>query len=125
MGSLAFEKPVEGQIISGVLVKRNFKYQIVAPSDISSMNIAIFLLACFPLNLSVISFIAEYTDMTVSSVTQRMGIHYSGNLQTLQAVLSNVSSDVEVVHNDKGLKSFRLFSVIDVIVDKSLVTLEV
>lgn len=36
MGSLAFEKPVEGQIISGVLVKRNFKYQIVAPSDISS-----------------------------------------------------------------------------------------
>lgn len=125
MGSLAFEKPVEGQIISGVLVKRNFKYQIVAPSDISSMNIAIFLLACFTLNLSVISFIAEYTDMTVSSVTQRMGIHYSGNLQTLQAVLSNVSSDVEVVHNDKGLKSFRLFSVIDVIVDKSLVTLEV
>ncbi|KAK4008839.1 cleavage and polyadenylation specificity factor 73-like [Daphnia magna] len=101
MGSLAFEKPVEGQIISGVLVKRNFKYQIVAPSDIS-----------------------KYTDMTVSSVTQRMGIHYSGNLQTLQAVLSNVSSDVEVVHNDKGLKSFRLFSVIDVIVDKSLVTLE-
>ena len=36
MGSLAFEKPVEGQVISGVLVKRNFKYQIVAPSDISS-----------------------------------------------------------------------------------------
>lgn len=36
MGSLAFEKPAEGQIISGVLVKRNFKYQIVAPSDISS-----------------------------------------------------------------------------------------
>ena len=36
MGSLAFQKPTEGQIISGVLVKRNFKYQIVAPSDISS-----------------------------------------------------------------------------------------
>ncbi len=39
MGSLAFEKPVEGQIISGVLVKRNFKYQIVAPSDISSTSL--------------------------------------------------------------------------------------
>lgn len=63
--------------------------------------------------------------MTVSSVTQRMGIHYSGNLLTLQAVLSHVSPDVEVVHNDKGLKAFRLFSVIDVIVDKTLVTLEV
>ena len=36
MGSLAKVKPEEGQIISGVLVKRNFKYQIVDPSDISS-----------------------------------------------------------------------------------------
>ena len=63
--------------------------------------------------------------MTVSSVTQRMGIHYSGNVQTLQAVLSHVSPDVEVVDSDKGLKTFRLFSAIDVIVDKTLVTLEV
>ena len=63
--------------------------------------------------------------MTVSSVTQRMGIHYSGNLQTLQAVLAHVAPDVERGENDKGLKTFRLFSAIDVIVDKSLVTLEV
>lgn len=124
MGSLAFEKPVEGQIISGVLVKRNFKYQIVAPSDISSTN-------NFDSSLNFYNFstqffwIAEYTDMTVSSVTQRMGIHYSGNLQTLQAVLSHVSPDVEVIESDKGLKTFRLFSAIDVIVDKTLVTLEV
>jgi len=123
MGSLAFEKPVEGQIISGVLVKRNFKYQIVAPSDISSNNN--FIQVLLYLNLVLIFWIAEYTDMTVSSVTQRMGIHYSGNLQTLQAVLSHVSPDVEIIESEKGLKTFRLFSVIDVIVDKTLVTLEV
>lgn len=77
-------------------------------------------------NTSIVpSFITEYTDMTVSSVTQRMGIHYSGNLQTLQAVLTHVSPDVEHDENEKGLKTFRLFSAIDVIVDKTLVTLEV
>lgn len=63
--------------------------------------------------------------MTVSSVTQRMGIHYSGNLQTLQAVLAHVAPDVIRGENDKGLKTFRLFSAVDVIVDKLLVTLEV
>lgn len=122
MGSLAFEKPAEGQIISGVLVKRNFKYQIVAPSDISSkVNCCkvVYFYSMFP-----ICFL-EYTDMTLSSVTQRMGIHYSGNLQTLQAVLAHVSPDLERIDNDKGLKVFRLFSAIDAIVDKSLVTLEV
>ena len=63
--------------------------------------------------------------MTVSSVTQRMGVHYSGNLVTLQAVLAHVSPDVERTENEKGLKVFRLFSAIDVIVEKNLVTLEV
>lgn len=49
MGSLATERPGEGQIISGVLVKRNFKYQIVDPADISSKLIE-FLLIGFVLD---------------------------------------------------------------------------
>ena len=61
--------------------------------------------------------------MTVSCVTQRMGVHYGGSLQTLHAVLAHVSPDVVVVESDK--KTFRLFSAIDVIVDKSIITLEV
>lgn len=63
--------------------------------------------------------------MSISSVTQKMGIHYSGNLLTLQAVLSHVAPDVVKLESDKGLKAFRLFSAIDVTVDKNLVTLEV
>lgn len=63
--------------------------------------------------------------MTVSSVTQRMGVHYSGDISTLQAVLAHVSPEVERSENEKGQKTFRLFSAVDVIVDKNLVTLEV
>jgi hypothetical protein len=54
------------------------------------------------------------TDMNVSRWTQ--GIGYP-----LQAVLSHVSLDVKVLDSEKGLKTFGLFSAIDVIVDKTLV----
>lgn len=64
--------------------------------------------------------------MTVSSVTQRMGVHYSGNVQMLQSVLGHVSHDVVRTDNEKnGQTTFRIFSAIDAIVDKNLVTLEV
>lgn len=36
MGSLAVDKPSPGTVLSGVLVKRNFNYHILAPSDLSS-----------------------------------------------------------------------------------------
>jgi len=99
MGSLATKRAAEGQVISGVLVKRNFKYQIVDPVDIS-----------------------KYTDMTVSSVTQRMSVHYGGSIENLEAVFTHISADVVVTGTDK--KTFRLFSAVDVIVDKDIVTLE-
>ncbi len=47
MGSLAMQKPVEGMPVSGILVKRNFNYHILAPADLP-----------------------KYTDLTMSTVTQ-------------------------------------------------------
>lgn len=38
IGNLALTKPKQGETISGVLVKRNFKYHIMAPEDIESMQ---------------------------------------------------------------------------------------
>lgn len=61
--------------------------------------------------------------MTVSSVTQRMGVHYGGSVENLEAVLTHLSPDVVVTGGDK--KIFRLFSAVDVIVDNTIVTLEV
>lgn len=36
MGSLADKKCAQGQRVSGILVKRNFSYHILTPSDLSS-----------------------------------------------------------------------------------------
>lgn len=36
MGSLADKKCVQGQRVSGILVKKNFNYHILNPSDLSS-----------------------------------------------------------------------------------------
>lgn len=36
MGSLTDRKCVQGQRVSGILVKRNFTYHIMTPSDLSS-----------------------------------------------------------------------------------------
>lgn len=36
MGSLTDKKCVQGQRVSGILIKRNFNYHIVTPSDLSS-----------------------------------------------------------------------------------------
>lgn len=36
MGSLTDRKCAQGQRVSGILIKRNFNYHIVTPSDLSS-----------------------------------------------------------------------------------------
>ena len=38
VGQLAAEKPAEGNIVSGVLVRRNFKLHLMAPEDLQSTN---------------------------------------------------------------------------------------
>lgn len=37
MGEIAIEKPVEDNILSGVLLKKNFSYHIFAAEDIPSI----------------------------------------------------------------------------------------
>ena len=54
----------EGVKVSGILVKRNFNYHIIDPKDLS-----------------------KYTDLTMSTVTQRQSIHYGGTLAMLQHIL--------------------------------------
>lgn len=36
MGTLAVDEPKPGRTLSGILVKRNFNYHILAPEDLSS-----------------------------------------------------------------------------------------
>ena len=71
MGSLAVKRPEEGVRVSGILVKRNFNYHIVSPGDLS-----------------------KYTDLTMSTVTQRQSVHYSGSIQLLLHILQMTAGQV-------------------------------
>ncbi|XP_002736621.1 cleavage and polyadenylation specificity factor subunit 3 [Saccoglossus kowalevskii] len=86
MGSLASKKPEHGHKVSGILVKRNFNYHIIAPSDLGS-----------------------YTDLAVSTVTQRQSIAYNAPLSLLTYYLTQLSGDIEhtEVHDKPALRVFK------------------
>ena len=44
VGVLAAEAPVDGGTVSGILIKRGFKYHLMAPSDLPSQLLACVLL---------------------------------------------------------------------------------
>jgi len=67
-------------------VKRNFNYHIMAPSDLPT-----------------------YTDLSMSTVTQRQSVAYSGTLNQLQYYLNQLSADVEKVTTG-GSSVLRVFN---------------
>jgi len=102
MGSLAMNRPSEGLNVSGILVKRNFNYHLLAPGDLP-----------------------KYTHLTMSTVTQRQSIFYSGTLQLLQYILQHTAGEVECVEGEGDKKRvIRAFGAIDIIYEPRLVTLE-
>ncbi|KYB26686.1 Cleavage and polyadenylation specificity factor 73-like Protein [Tribolium castaneum] len=98
MGSLAVEKPKPGNVLSGVLVKRNFNYHLLAANDLP-----------------------KYTDMSMSQIMQRQSIHYSGNVGVLRHLLTQVAGLLEPVEGDKKT---RAFNAIDITIENKIVTLE-
>ena len=103
MGSLATQKPEQSMRVSGILVKRNFNYHIMAPSDLP-----------------------EYTDLSVGTVTQRLSIAYQAPLSLLMHYLTQLSGDVEYVEiNEKP--GLRIFGKVTIIHEptKGMVILEV
>lgn len=100
MGSLASNKVETGDKVSGILVKRDFKYHVLAASDLS-----------------------KYTDMSMSSVTQRQSLAFSGSPESLKLLLESIGGigTVEVLDNDK---KFRVFDNVEVTFDGKIVILE-
>ena len=102
MGSLAMKPPQEGMPVSGILVKRNFNYHLLAPGDLPN-----------------------YTDLTMSTVTQRQSIFYTGGPALLQHLLQHTAGEVEVVEEDGDRKKvIRAFGAIDVICEPRLVSIQ-
>ena len=101
MGTLAIDPPKPGHKLSGVLVKRNFSYHLLAPTDLS-----------------------KYTDMVMSTVSQKLSVHFDGSFDDLCAILSNF--DCEIIETKSGNKSIRVMRKIVVCLNSSsrFVTLE-
>ena len=68
--------------------------------------------------------VVDYTDLAMSTVTQRQSIAYTGTFQLLQYYLHQLSADVEMVEHATK-QSMIVFKAITVTHDPKMVTLEV
>uniref|UniRef100_A0A8C1QE72 Cleavage and polyadenylation specific factor 3 n=1 Tax=Cyprinus carpio TaxID=7962 RepID=A0A8C1QE72_CYPCA len=100
MGSLADKKCVQGQRVSGILVKKNFSYHILAPSDLSN-----------------------YTDLAMSTVKQTQAIPFTGPFPLLLSQLRHLTGDVEELEISER-STLRVFNSITVVHDQNMVLLE-
>ncbi|XP_015903768.1 cleavage and polyadenylation specificity factor 73 [Parasteatoda tepidariorum] len=104
MGSLAMTVPEAGSKISGVLVKRNFSYHLLAPSDL-----------------------LKYTDMVISTVSQRLSVPYTGTLQVLHYYLQQLTGDAKLIPDFKkfgGKLILLVFDAITIFQEAKVVVLE-
>ena len=76
IGLLAEEAPVPNKELSGVLIKRNFSYQIMSPEDI-----------------------AKHTDLTVSDIVQRQAIRFTSSIEALQYYMLQLTEDVKIIEH--------------------------
>ncbi|XP_074660015.1 cleavage and polyadenylation specificity factor subunit 3-like [Tubulanus polymorphus] len=100
VGRLAAKKPVKDGKVSGILVKRNFNYHILDPSDLPN-----------------------YTNLAMSTVTQQQSIVYTGTAALLQFYLQQLAGDVEGMEMPEKTV-FRVFKSVNCIVEKKMVILE-
>uniref|UniRef100_A0A3Q2DHV9 Cleavage and polyadenylation specific factor 3 n=1 Tax=Cyprinodon variegatus TaxID=28743 RepID=A0A3Q2DHV9_CYPVA len=100
MGVLADKKCAQGQRISGILVKRNFNYHIMTPSDLSN-----------------------YTDLSVGTVTQTQAIPFTGPISLLVSQLRNLAGDVQQVEKAEKI-TVKIFESITLVHEAGMVLLE-
>jgi cleavage and polyadenylation specificity factor subunit 3 len=97
IGKLAAQTlPKDDQEISGILVKRNFKYHLMSPEDLPN-----------------------YTDMAISSITQRQSIPIKCDPDFLIASLQRVFGNLK---SNNG--RHRFFDLIELVFENNYIVLE-
>uniref|UniRef100_A0A672IBD3 Cleavage and polyadenylation specific factor 3 n=1 Tax=Salarias fasciatus TaxID=181472 RepID=A0A672IBD3_SALFA len=100
MGSLADKKCVQGQRVSGILVKKNFNYHILNPSDLST-----------------------YTELAMSTVKQTQAVPFTGPYSLLVCHLRNLTGDVEELDGTEK-STLKIFKNITLVHEVGMVLLE-
>jgi cleavage and polyadenylation specificity factor subunit 3 len=104
IGKLASNaQPKVDEEVSGILVKRNFKYHIISPEDLPN-----------------------YYDLAVSTVFQRQSVPYKGDQEALAAaMLKNFGNFKRSTSTDGQNSTIRVLDAIDLIFNENFVILEV
>ncbi|KAI9515890.1 Cleavage and polyadenylation specificity factor subunit 3 [Dissostichus eleginoides] len=116
MGSLADEKCVQGQRVSGILVKKNFNYHILNPSDLSSKY---FSTNCPPCRMQRLC----HTQSWLSTVKQTQAIPFTGPYSLLVCHLRNLTGEVEELDGTEK-HTLKIFKNITLIHEAGMVLLE-
>lgn len=102
MGSLADKKCLQGQRVSGILVKKNFNYHILNPSDLSSKFYSPSFFKLKPLPIIYDSLftrrfrLAAYTELAMSTVKQTQAIPFTGPYSLLVCHLRNLTGQTAI-----------------------------
>ena len=67
----------------------------------------------------------DYTELAMSTVTQRLSVFYTGSLAQLHLHLSQLSGDIERTEDSSGNKGLKVFKAITLIHSSNMVTIEV
>ncbi|KAK3881838.1 hypothetical protein Pcinc_013744 [Petrolisthes cinctipes] len=102
MGDLAVLKPKENEIVSGVLVKRNFNCHIISPSELG-----------------------KYSELSVSTISQRSSLHYTGSWPLLHYLLSSMYGSLQVVPTEgEENKALKVFDAVTITREPPVVIIE-
>ncbi|KAG7155877.1 Cleavage and polyadenylation specificity factor subunit 3-like [Homarus americanus] len=102
MGELAVNKPKENGVVSGILVKRNFNCHIISPKELG-----------------------KYSELSVSTISQRTSIHYTGSWQLLHYLLASMYGSIEAIASDSSENtSLRVFDAVTIVQEPPVVVLE-
>lgn len=74
IGTLAMEPPAQDKKLSGVLVKRNFNYHLMAAGDVR-----------------------KYTDLTVSNLSQTLTVSFQQPIEVIQQILIDQNFEHELI----------------------------
>ncbi|VDO90473.1 unnamed protein product [Heligmosomoides polygyrus] len=88
VGALAVKSNKVGDVVSGILIKRNFNYQVVDPKELTGYS---FLRWQF--YQKWMSFLPVFTDLSSSRLSQRQSVYYSGSLPLLLYSLNQLNDD--------------------------------
>ncbi|KAF0908587.1 hypothetical protein E2562_026635 [Oryza meyeriana var. granulata] len=80
IGRLAEKVPEVGESVSGLLVKKGFTYQIMAPEDLR-----------------------VYTQLSTANITQRIAVPYSGSFEVIKYRLKQIYESVESSTEDSDV----------------------